>query len=70
MRQENLWYLPLQEREAVAMEMTVKDNQRDVNSSLVCIAWSLLNIISNSEFSLLKNEHLPHIIYHQWSLHL
>jgi len=24
----------------------------------------------NNEYSLLKNEHLPHVIYHQWSLHL
>jgi len=38
--------LPLQEREAVATEMVVKDDQqRDVSSSLVCIAWGLLNII-------------------------
>ena len=41
-----------------------------LSSSLVCIAWSLLNIISNSEYSLLKNEHLLHILYHQWLLHL
>jgi len=50
LRQIHLWYLPLQEREAVATEMVVKDDQqRDVSSSLVCIAWDLLNIISNNE---------------------
>jgi len=43
-------YLPLQEGEAViATEMAVKDDhQRDVSSSLVCIAWGLLNIISSN----------------------
>jgi len=47
------------------MEMVVKDNhQRDVSSSIVCIAWDLLNIILSNEYSLVKNEHLPHIIYH------
>jgi len=42
--------LPLQEREAVATEMAVKDDhQRDVSSSLVCIEWGLLHINSHDE---------------------
>ena len=30
----------------------------------ICIAWGLLNIILNNEYLLLKNEHLPHVIYY------
>ena len=53
------------EREAIAMEIVVKVNQQtDMSSRLVYIAWGLLNINSNNEYSLPKIEHLPHIVYH------
>jgi len=51
--------------EAIAMETEVNvDQQADVSSSLFCIAWDVLNIILSNEYTLVKNEHLPHTIYH------